>query len=320
MTKIGYMFAALIVAAACSPLAAQATLNFTGSIDDVHTRVHKIQLDYGSAAQPLTLNLQVSTTSADGVEVDLIDLTSQLALFPNTAEVSLSTSGTDSEVLVTPARSGIHEFFLTIDAYWFGTSAYNIALSVNGVVQSQLVGSGPQDVSHNSGVLSTVHSRAFAYYGDYFSGGKDVVRFKVNFGAVAQAVSAAFEFDPGFDITGLRVYEEGAGGDTLLYSASGLIFGGLVSLDTTPRSGEVIFRVEADINSNGSVLEWSVLFPATTTPIGRVGGPSAIAIDSGTSSSGSGGGCVAGDRTGGAVWIVLLMLASGAVVVRRRRA
>lgn len=318
MSRTRMLLAALVVAMAGTPLTAQATLNFAGSISDTQTRVHRIRLDHGAVAQPLTLNLQASTASAEGVDVEVIDLASQLALMPNGAEVSLSSAGSANDSLVTPNRSGVQEFFLTIDVWGFGNSDYNITVSVSGVAQSALVDAGPQTVGHASGALSTVHGRAFVYYGDYWGGGTDKTRFKVNFGTTPQAVNAAFEFDPGFDITGLRVYEEGPGGDTLLYSASGLIFGGLVQLTTTPRSGEVIFRVEADIGPNGSVIDWNVLFPTTVTAVGAVGGPSAISTDGG-GGGGGGGGCAAATG-GGALLAALLCLLGAAGLARLRRA
>lgn len=318
MSRTRMMLAALVVALAGTPLAAQATLNFAGSISDMQTRMHKIQLDHGATAQSLTLNLGVTTASADGVDVELIDLASQLALAPNTASVHLGSAGSGNDSLVTPSRSGVHEFFLTIDTWGFSSSTYNITVSVSGVAQAALVDAGPQTVAHASGALSTVHGRAFVYYGDYWGGGTDKTRFKVNFGTTPQVVNAAFEFDPGFDITAIRVYEEGPAGDTLLYSVSGLIFGGLVQLTTTPRSGEVIFRVEADIGPNGSVIDWNVLFPTTVTAVGAVGAPSAIATDGG-GGGGGGGGCAA-ETGGGALLAALLCLLGIAGLARLRRA
>ncbi len=318
MSRTRMMLAALVVALAGTPLAAQATLNFAGSISDMQTRVHKIQLDHGATAQSLTLNLGVTTASADGVDVELIDLASQLALAPITASVHLGSAGSGNDSLVTPSRSGMHEFFLTIDTWGFSSSTYNITVSVSGVAQAALVDAGPQTVAHASGALSTVHGRAFVYYGDYWGGGTDKTRFKVNFGTTPQVVNAAFEFDTGFDITAIRVYEESPSGDTLLYSVSGMFFYGLVQLTTTPRSGEVIFRVEADIGPNGSVIDWNVLFPTTVSAVGVVGAPSAIATDGG-GGGGGGGGCAA-ETGGGALLAALLCLLGIAGLARLRRA
>lgn len=317
MSRTQMLLAAMVVAMAGTPLAAQATLNFAGSITDTQTRVHRIQLDHGFTAQSLTLNLQASTASAEGLDIEVIDLASQLVLSPNTASVFLSAAGSASDSLVTPSRSGVQEFFLTIDTWGFGVSDYNISVSVNGVAAGALVDTGAQNVGHASGALTTLHGRAFVYYGDYWAGGTDKTRFKVNFGTTPQVVKAAFEFDPGFDITGLRVYEEGPGGDTLLYSASGMFFGGVVQLTTAPRSGDVIFRVEADVGPNGGVIDWNVLFPTTVTAVGAVGGPSQFATDTG--GGGGGGGCAA-ETGSGALLAALLCLLGVAGLSRLRRA
>ncbi len=317
MTTLRFITICLALAC-CTALSAQASLNFAGSATDAVTPVHRVRLDHGTTARSLTLDLVVTTTSSNGIDIDTHDLASQLGGATNTASLFLSGPGTDNNSLTTSVQSGIQDYFITVMPWGFGTSNYDLTVSLSSVPQSALIDGGTQNVSNSSGALSKIHGRALFYYGDYWNGGTDVVRCSVDFGLAAHAITAAFEFNPGFDITGLRVYEETPAGDVLLFDAGSNPFSGLALLTTGARSGTVILRVEANIGSNGSELDWNLLFPTTVTPIGRVGGPSSVATSG--ESSGGGGGCITNTGAGGLALLAMALVAGISLRLRRARA
>ncbi|MBX3458727.1 MAG: hypothetical protein KF696_02035 [Planctomycetes bacterium] len=308
---------ALLIMMACTGALAAQTANLSGSVGSSTTHVYRVSVDYGSTPTTLALTLNAATTSAAGLDVELIDVEAQVQLVSNSVFIAQAGAGAGSVQLSAGPYSGVADFFLLVTTWDVGTSSYTASVSAPAPVTasaSKSVNTGPSEV------FEDLHQRVFYFYGDFNGGGNVSREFKINFGATPQSVSFAFDFFSWWGMNDISIFEKQPGGGEVLVFSSGSTFSGLVSVGTGTHTGIVTYRVQTGVPSGGSDIEWTVTVPRTVATAGHNGKSSSGGGTGGKlspSSSNGGGGCTT-DASGG-FGMLVIVLAAGISLRRRRK-
>jgi hypothetical protein len=317
---LGCALLALFAGALC----AQATAATSGSVNAGYTIVQRVQVDFGSTAKSLVIDMTATTASAQGIDVELLDVEAQVAMSPSSAYITLASAGSSNVLLSAGPYSGMADFYVTVTTFGGGAADYAVGLSCMGAADMQVVGSKVSINGNASQIFTELPTRAFYHYGEFQNGGNVSREFKVDFGSTPQSIQFVLDYSSFWGLDGLAVFEKtGSSVETQIYTSGGFAGGGLVGITTGSHTGVVTFRVQMTVNAWGDDVEWTATVPRSVTTAGTNGGSSSGGGGGGklspsSSSGGGGGGCAAAHS--GIVVPSLALLGLLVMSLRRRRA
>ena len=283
-------------------LSAQGSVNLGGSVNEDEQDFFLLEVDFGSTAQTITITVSIAATGgAAGLDVTLVDLDELCA---NGSALGIDSDfdpGTGTITLtMTPNRSGVSEFAVSVATDDAGTSPYAGTFSVD-------AGSATLSTSATYpfvlGVQQTFLARAQRFLLEAQAAINITQDFVIDVGATARTVQFYVE-SIAFGSGSFLVYEIDANGTEQLLTT-------LVGFDeanptTSMRSGQVRLRIRTVAGSSG-LYAWTCAMPTGVVVLGAY-------------KSGGGGkkdeGCVA---VAGAPLMPGALALAGLAAFRRRR-
>jgi hypothetical protein len=299
----------------CGSLAAQASVNVSGSATTTTDRFVLLNVDFGSTAQTLQLEVGIAaTTGTAGLRIVLRDLDAYAA---NTA-TSTWTSGFSFDTSpinishTTASYSGVRQFMLQVNPFQDGNVQFAGTVTANALPTGAItIADQNSFTTSNFEPAQKIFDRMIRY-GVFTSSTINIVRdFDVDFGATTQAVTFGMEasslgsgtvrvFDVTSDVSELH---------TFVLPGTGVH---RFNVTTGQRSGTVRLRVQ--IEPDGGAYGWTLVFPQEAPVLGNVSG-----TGGGSSGPTGGGGGGSSGCTAGAPGVPLLIGVLGLVAIRLRR-
>jgi hypothetical protein len=296
---------ALLMAA---PLAAQDNEPLSGSVPSNRRLTYLFEIDFGPNATAWTLACSLTTNSAAGLVVTLIDidgLASSALAQPDSVNVaSINSSGTANASL-SGSYSGVREFAVevetasSISASDFNGSLVSNAGMISFVRQDQLIYGAP-------GLKTAV--RRFAFWDGSVPAGSTVpVSLELDFGPVQRTLFVRFE-GAGTGLDRMELVDRTNDDSVVLATFTNLSAGQVTAVPLT-HSGKVFLRVNTRaLASRSGSGAWSITVP-TGIDLRRVGTEQKKSSEEGCSLS----------HTTGRSWLLLVAVVLGWWLVARYR-
>lgn len=264
------LIAMALILACAGGLAAQATLNITGTAQTGNENLHLVNIDFGGSATTTNVTLAISGNSAtEGLQVFMGDLDQMAATGAGTDNGSAPDTTTINLTITSGNYTGVHQFIVSVQS-GTGTGPVNYTGTLTAVsIPTGVTAAGTQVVTEASvPPVKRYFDRAVNGTDEVNSSGDTVSQeFLVNFGAVAQSIT--FHFFAEASLMGsIDIYEVLANG-TL--SPIGTLSGATdpwsdsMNVSTSSRSGMV--RLHVECSDADSIFDWVVILPGTVSAV-----------------------------------------------------